>query len=51
MNILIKKESLAFYMRAGNALAIVRKCVGSPEPWLPVAYVMNSSLTYKLLIN
>ena len=28
MNILIKKESLAFHVRAGNALARVRKCVG-----------------------
>ena len=38
-------------MRAGNALAGVCKCAGSPEHWLPVAYVMNSSLTYKILIN
>ena len=38
-------------MRAGNALARVRKCAGSSEPWLPVAYVINSSLVYKPLIN
>ena len=38
-------------MRAGNTLARLRKFAGSSEPWLPVAYVMNSSLTYKLLIN
>ena len=33
-------------MRAGNALARVRKCAGSPGAWLPDAYVMNSSLKY-----
>ena len=27
------------------------KCASSSEPWLPVAYVMNSSLTFKLLID
>ena len=47
----IKKESLAFHMRAGIALARVRKCAGSSEHWLPVTYVKNSSLTYKLIIN
>ena len=45
------KDSLAFHMRAENNLAKVRKCAGSSEPWLPVAYVMNSAPTYKLLIN
>ena len=38
-------------MRAGNALARVGKCADSSEPLLPVANVMNSSLTYKLIIN
>ena len=38
-------------MRAENALARLRKCAGSSEPWLPFANVINSSLTYKLLIN
>ena len=47
----LKKESLAFHMRAGNALAKVRKCAGLPGAWLPVACVMNSSLKYKFLIN
>ena len=38
-------------MQAGNTLVRMRKCTGSSEPWLLVAYVMNSTLTYKLLIN
>ena len=38
-------------MRVGNALDRVRQCAGSSEPWLPVAYVIISSLTHKLLIN
>ena len=38
-------------MWAGNTLARVRKCAGSSESWLSVAYVRHSSLTYKLLIN
>ena len=39
LNNWIMKESLAFHMRAGNTLAIVRKCAGSPqspEHWLSV---------------
>ena len=44
LNNWIKKESLAFHLRAGNALASVLKCAGSSEPWLPVAYVIISSL-------
>ena len=51
MNNWIKKESLAFHMREGNTMARVRKRAGSSELWLHIAYVMTSSLTYKLLIN
>ena len=47
----IKKESLTFHMSEGNTLTRVRKCAGSSELWLHVAYEMNSSLTYNLLIN
>ena len=42
---------LPFRMQAAKTVETVCKCASSSEPWLSVAYDMDSSLTFKLLAN